>query len=256
MKIKHIIVFIYIIFFLSIDYISANDKLRLYGSISARDYLTGRFEPARHELFVSLTDLGIPTVYPQYLRREAAVALKNLYAAFHKQYPRIRFRVRSSTRNFYSQKRIWEGKWSGAIRVMGKRLDRTIPDPLKRALEILKYSSMPGASRHHWGTDFDLDVLNNSYYEGGEGGLIYRWLEKNARRYGYCQTYSFGRGSGYCEERWHWSYYPLAVLFLSEWSALYKKNPAAFSDKKLFHGSSAAGHLAPVYMNSISPDCK
>jgi D-alanyl-D-alanine carboxypeptidase len=258
MKFQYFIIFIIIIFSCTLlGDAREKDISQLYGSINARDYLTGRFEPARHELFASLSDLGIPVrVRPQYLRRDAALALKNLYAAFHRRYPRIRFLVRSSTRNFYSQKWIWEGKWSGVITVMGKRLDMTMPDPLKRALEILKYSSMPGASRHHWGTDFDLDVLNNGYYERGDGGLLYRWMVKNAPRYGYCQPYSSGREGGYCEERWHWSYYPLAVLFLAEWNALYKKNPASFSDEKLFHGSSVAGHLAPYYMNSISRGCE
>ncbi|NJK84501.1 MAG: M15 family metallopeptidase [Saprospiraceae bacterium] len=45
----------------------------------------------------------------------------------------------------------------------------TTPNPQERALKILKYSSMPGTSRHHWGTDIDLNSFSNSYFEQGEG---------------------------------------------------------------------------------------
>ena len=258
MRIEYFIIFIYIILTFSIqDRVRADDILQLYGSVNPRDYLTGRFNPSKHELFGALSDLGIPTNKSrQYLRREAAEALQNMYAAFRREHPWIPFGVRSSARNFYDQKQIWEGKWSGKIPVMGKRLNRIIKDPLKRAREIMKYSSMPGVSRHHWGTDFDLEVLTNTYYESGEGRLLYQWLAKNSRRYGFCQPYTFGRKNGYCEERWHWSNYPLAKHFLKGWNSLYKKDPAAFSEKGLFPGSSAAGHLAPLYMNAISHDCE
>ncbi len=234
----------------------AADTADTYGKINPDDYVTGRFNPAKHELFVSIADTGIPTnKWPHLLRREAAEALKELYAAFRKEHPEAPFWVQSSTRNFYDQKNIWDGKWNGTITVMKVSLNRANKDPMKRALEILRYSSMPGTSRHHWGTDFDLNVLDNRYYETGEGKVLYRWLRENAGRYGFCQPYTAGRTAGYQEEKWHWSYAPLARVFLGRWNALYRKDPAAFSRKGLFSGSDVAGKLAPAYVNSIGKGC-
>jgi zinc D-Ala-D-Ala carboxypeptidase len=235
----------------------AANASNIYGTVPPWDYLTGRFNPAQHELFVSLSAFGIPiNRSPQYLRREAAKALKEMHAAFIKDHPGIRFWVQSSTRNFFDQKYIWEGKWSGGITVFGKRLDKTISDPLKRAVEILKYSSMPGGSRHHWGTDVDLNILSNSYYERGEGLVLSQWLEKNAARFGFCRPYTAERKSGHEEERWHWSYYPLAKIFIIEWNSYHKTHHRSLADPGLFLGSSEAVRLAPLYMNSINQDCE
>ncbi len=234
----------------------AADDEAVYGAVKPDDYVTGRFDPSKQEMFVSLADTGIPTnKWRHLLRREAAEALKKMYDAFRKENPKAPFWVQSSTRNFYDQKGIWDGKWNGTITVMNVSLNKTIRDPLKRALEILKYSSMPGTSRHHWGTDFDLNVLNNSYYETGEGKQLYQWLLKNAGRYGFCQPYTSGRNAGYNEEKWHWSYVPLSKVFIVKWNDLYRKNPGAFSKKGLFCGSEAAGKLAPAYVNAIQKDC-
>jgi zinc D-Ala-D-Ala carboxypeptidase len=234
----------------------AADDADIYGNINPDDYVTGRFNPAKHELFVSLADAGIPTnKWPHLLRREAAAALKELYAAFRKEHPKAPFWVQSSTRSFYDQKSIWDGKWNGTITVMNINLNKAMRDPLKRALEILKYSSMPGTSRHHWGTDFDLNVLDNRYFETGEGNVLYRWLRENAGRYGFCQPYTSGRSSGYNEEKWHWSYKPLAGVFLDRWNVIYRKNPENFTRKGLFNGSAEAGKLAPVYVNAINREC-
>ena len=40
---------------------------------------------------------------------------------------------------------------------------------------------MPSTSRHHWGTDLDLNNLNNSYFTSGKGKKIYKGSEKNKR---------------------------------------------------------------------------
>jgi D-alanyl-D-alanine carboxypeptidase len=229
----------------------------IYGSVPAARYLTGRFVPAKHELFTCINDLGVPTAAGRhYLRREAAQALKEMYRDFRKAHPKEPFWVQSSTRSFDDQKYIWEGKWTGRVEVMGKRLDIAFRNPLARAREILRYSSMPGTSRHHWGTDFDLNVLVNGYYESGAGKELYRWLLANAGRYGFCQPYTAGRRDGYSEEKWHWSYAPLARKFLAGWNGMLKDDPAAFTAPGLFLGSKEAGSLAAEYANSIGSGCR
>lgn len=227
----------------------------LYGPIAPEAYLTGRFAPESHPNFVSLGRVGVPTNGRDIvLRREAAAALKEMYAALKKDHPRLRFFVISGTRNWHSQKGIWERKWTGRQAVGGQRLDRSHPDPVRRARKILEYSSMPGTSRHHWGTDVDLTSLTNSYFKRGEGKLLYDWLQKNAQRFGFCQPYTAGRDGGYQEERWHWSYLPLARPLLREWDDRVKDDRSRLMGK--FAGSDAAIKMAPEYVETINPDCK
>lgn len=115
----------------------------------------------------------------------------------------------SGTRTFNDQKAIWERKWNSLI--------STNKDSMSVANEILKFSSMPGTSRHHWGTDIDLVSVDPAFFESGQGKKIYEWLILHAHEYGFCQVYSneeeTGR-SGYSMEKWHWSYMPISKKYL------------------------------------------
>ena len=225
-----------------------------FGPVKSDDYLSGKFKPHSHVHFSELGKMGIPTgKRKQFLRSEAAEALLEMYSAFHKEHPDVPFWVQSSTRNYWDQKNIWEKKWNGQTKVGGRKLNVSIPDSRKRALKILEFSSMPGTSRHHWGTDFDLNELYNSYYEKGKGALLFLWLEKNAEKFGFCRPYTSGRNSGYSEEKWHWSYRPLSSRFLILWNNEFKKNTLNISG---FAGGENAQDLATIYVNSISSDCK
>ena len=235
--------------------IEAEEVDELFGPVTPERYLTGRFDPAKHPFFVSLSGYGVPTRGRHILvRRETAGALSDLFSAFKKDHPGIQLWVTSGTRSWYSQKSIWEGKWNGKRRVGGQRLNRTIPDHARRARKILEFSSMPGTSRHHWGSDVDFNVLTNSYYKKGPGRTLYGWLQKNAGRFGFCQTYTAGRNAGYQEERWHWSYTPLSKPLLAEWRRLIKKKRAQLMGK--FAGSETSISMAPEYVESINPACK
>jgi hypothetical protein len=88
-------------------------------------------------------------------------------------------------------------------------------EPRQREREILQTSSAPGISRHHWGSEFDIFTLRPASWE--KDALFheeYRWLEDHALEYGFFQPYhgaSPERPHTYIEERWHWSYYPVAT---------------------------------------------
>jgi len=176
------------------------------------DAVMGKFIPAEHEDFVKIDKV--------YASRENMYLHKKTYAAFIKMHTAakkdgVNLTIRSATRNFFDQKRIWENKWNGITLVeSGQNLAETVADPKERALVILKYSSMPGSSRHHWGTDIDINNFENSYFESGQGLKEYNWLVTNAPDFGFCQPYTAKgaeRPNGYNEEKWHWSYMPVAV---------------------------------------------
>ncbi len=232
-------------------------EINLYGDISPERYLSGQFNPAKAALFISLPAVGIPTDRKEhYLRREAAIALKKLYGELCRDHPGVKFWVQSSTRNWYAQKVIWEDKWNGRTLVGGKDLSTVCGDPLKRAVKILEYSSMPGTSRHHWGTDFDMNVLRNGYYDSGNGAVIYRWMRENAHRFGFCQPYTAGRDDGYREEKWHWSYVPLAKLYLRDWKRVFNDKKNRLTAMGSFDGFRDVAELAPIYVENINGRCK
>lgn len=183
--------------------------------------------------------------YQDFVRMEAAAAAAG-----------ISLQIISATRNFAAQKRIWEAKWNGQRKVNGMDLSQAVTNPEERALKILEYSSMPGTSRHHWGTDVDLNALNNRYFASGEGKKIYDWLLTHAHEFGFCQVYT-AKGSdrpyGYNEERWHWSYMPLASQFLDQYN-----EKIGYGDLGGFDGDQVAEEIDAIrkYVNGIAPRCK
>jgi LAS superfamily LD-carboxypeptidase LdcB len=182
-----------------------------------------------------------------YLRKEAYESFKKMYEAAKNE--GISLKIISATRNFYDQKNIWESKWNGSYAkyAAGK----------ERALAILKYSSMPGSSRHHWGTDMDFNELNDAHFtKNAEGKKIYAWLKAHASEYGFCQTYSKKgdeRPNGYEEEKWHWSYLPLARGFMEQYREKIK-----YDNINGFLGSETAKDIQIIekYVLGINPNCK
>lgn len=186
------------------------------------DYLTGKFNPAKDTRFVKTGDF--------YLRKEAAAAFLKMQKEAAKS--KITLKIVSGTRTFADQKRLWENKWNG-ITPVNTDTNEYLPKPNlrkntlskeQRALRVLEFTAMPSTSRHHWGTDFDLNRVDSSYWEKAKGRKEYLWLHENAKKFGFCQVYSADRSNGYKEEKWHWSYLPLAGQFTNQYSELIKNS--------------------------------
>lgn len=229
----------------------------LYGNILPQKYVAGMFNPAKSDLFVELNSIGVKTNgRKHYFRKEAADNLEAMFKKFKSDNPGLELKAISTTRNFYSQKWIWESKWTGKRKVDGMNLARSVTDYEKRGLMILKYSSMPGTSRHHWGTDVDLNSLENSYFEKGDGLVIYNWLLKNAPSFGYYLVYTTGRDGGYNEEKWHWSYMPLASKFYEDWKKFYEEDSKFMLKYGSFKGADKLIKYSYKYVTEINPECK
>lgn len=176
-----------------------------------------------------------------YLNRETYAAFKKMVKAAKAD--GIQLKIVSGARNFEHQKAIWERKW--------KALEDL--DPICRSKKILEFSSMPATSRHHWGTDIDLNNLENSYFENGSGKDEYDWLLKNAARFGFFQVYTSknsGR-TGYSEEKWHWSYLPLARHYLQAYNEM-----VSYEDISGFEGSHLAEvqEMIAIYVNGVTEE--
>ncbi len=215
--------------------------------------LLGKIDPA--------SDSGFVPVSLAYTDKESIYLRKQTYQAFVRmaqtaQGAGITLRIISATRNFKAQKRIWETKWKDLREKARQDSGKNTSQAEQRALKILEYSSMPGTSRHHWGTDVDLNALNNNYFATGEGQKVYAWLTAHAGTYGFCQVYTEqgkDRPDGYHEEKWHWSYLPLAQQFLQQYN-----EQVSYPDIKGFDGSSVAKKIGAIekYVNGIAPQCQ
>lgn len=223
-----------------------------YLELSA-EALLGKINPSQ--------DTGFTRIAARYTNKDAIYLRKQAYQDFEYMAAAaaeqgIELQIISATRNFAAQKSIWEAKWNGQRKVSGMNLSQAMPDAKKRALKILEYSSMPGTSRHHWGTDIDLNALNNRFFASGEGKKIYDWLLAHAHEYGFCQVYTekgADRPDGYNEEKWHWSYMPLASQFLDQYN-----EKIGYGDLGGFDGDQVAEEIGAIqkYVNGIAPRCK
>lgn len=217
--------------------------------IQNKDYLLGKFNPAQHPDF-ELIKLKYADKSGMYLRKEVYAAFKRMHIAAKKE--NINLTIVSATRNFDYQKSIWEKKWKI---IQDKPRDGAIIDS-QVALKILKFSAMPGASRHHWGTDIDICDLNDDYFLTTKGKRIYAWLSQHASEYGFCQTYDkkelTGR-TGYNEEKWHWSYQPTSMVFTKMAGEILKNE-----DLKGFSGCEVASEIDIVknYILGLNNNCK
>lgn len=219
--------------------------------IDPKAYLLGHFRPDTTTDFVRLPRY-ITGGRGAYLRTAAAAALEQMLRAADNE--GIRIRVVSATRTFSRQRTIWEGKFTGIRLSMGRNLAKDHPDTLERCRAILEYSSAPGISRHHWGTDVDFNRTDPAYWRQGEGLVVLRWLEKNASRYGYVMAYPPDRDYGYRYEPWHWSYCPLARPMLRS----YFHKVVADEDLRGFSGDEALRGLPwrEWYVNSVGEGLK
>jgi hypothetical protein len=119
-------------------------------------------------------------------------------------------------------------------RIMARELrglTATSTDPqIHTAIDTaMQTRSMPGFSRHHWGTDIDILSAERTDWIGtGRLVPVIPFLQTEARRFGFFHPYaSAGPSSSgfpaptsphYLDEPWHMSYAPLANVLQREWA--------------------------------------
>ncbi len=143
----------------------------------------------------------------------------------------------SSFRSFDRQRAIWERKYI-------KFTENDGLQPMEAIEKIVEYSTIPGTSRHHWGTDIDIidgfpktsgDVLVPKKFEGeGPFAPLKKWLDENSEKFGFYLVYTdnyFRKGFKY--EPWHYSYAPLSIPMLEQFR---KKNIFKLIQNEEFEG--------------------
>lgn len=140
----------------------------------------------------------------------------------------------STFRDFERQKAIWNGKFLGERKVhddLGNPIVLSGLDEWQKCQAILRWSAMPGASRHHWGTEidfFDPDLLPQGqtlqlepfeYQTGGYFQKLTNWLLANAEEYGFFFPFMDREDKKIGIEPWHISYFPIAEIYERSFSA-------------------------------------
>ncbi len=138
----------------------------------------------------------------------------------------------STFRDYEKQLSIWNRKFDGSRPLYdreGRLRNRNDFDEEGIVRCILNWSALPGASRHHWGTEIDVvdtAAMPPGYQvkllpeESNEGGLfapMHRWLDAHMQDFGFFRPYARDLGGVY-PEPWHLSYAPVSVPALADLS--------------------------------------
>lgn len=154
----------------------------------------------------------------------------------------FQLKVVSGFRSYEKQLSIWNQKAQGLRAVLDDEGDPLHLEDFSKqdwVLKILRWSALPGASRHHWGTDIDVidqgalstgetfDLLASECAPEGVFGDFHLWLDEkilNGESFGFYRPYADDLG-GVAPEKWHLSYAPLSKDFFQSYDLeLFLKN--------------------------------
>ncbi|MEO9891517.1 M15 family metallopeptidase [Aurantibacter sp.] len=185
------------------------------------------------------------------LRQEAHDAFLEMKKAAYSD--GIDIKIVSSYRSFERQTSIFERKY---IRYIDDGMA-----PLDAIDKIIEYSTIPGTSRHHWGTDIDVidgypkvegDVLvPNLFKNGGPFENFKKWMDENSEKFDFHLVYTdVAKRNGFKYEPWHYSYAPLSVPMLTQFRS---KNLMQILKNEEFEGSSefTTGFIKNYVRNNI-----
>lgn len=131
----------------------------------------------------------------------------------------------SSFRDFTRQAAIWNAKYRGERTLLardGSPLDFAGVERSALVDTILWWSALPGASRHHWGSDLDVidaaavppdyrvQLVPQEFAPDGVFARLEEWLARRMAEFGFFRPYATDRG-GVQPEPWHLSYAPVSV---------------------------------------------
>jgi len=179
------------------------------------DQLTGQSQSHLQEVFPGhLLHRGVVAAYRALIEKAAGEG--------------IALRMASGFRSFDRQLAIWNAKARGERPVVdseGKPLAIATLSEREQVFAILRWSALPGASRHHWGSDVDiwdsaavgddyqLQLTSDEYAAGGPFEHCSRWLDElmTNGNTGFFRPYKGAKKDGVAAEPWHLSFRPLAT---------------------------------------------
>ncbi len=207
------------------------------------DFLYGGPSGADNPAAINVQNADEPLLQPEVMQ-----AFTNLQAKAEPE--GFDLQIASGYRSFTRQLTIWNRKARGErpiLDTMGKPLDISGLSETEIVFAILRFSALPGASRHHWGTDcdvFDNNAMPDGYQlqlspeevaDSGIFGPLHIWLDRQIREdaaFDFFRPYHSDRG-GVAPERWHLSYAPLARQYQQDFSVAQLRSRIEHSDIEL-----------------------
>ncbi len=131
----------------------------------------------------------------------------------------ILIEIVSAYRSYNRQNKIWSRKYNNYIS------EGLLPQ--QAIQKIINYSTIPGTSRHHWGTDIDIIdgaitapkklLTEGNYNEGGVYSNLKIWMDTNSEKYGFYLVYNNNQArKGFKYEPWHYSFKKLSKPMLHQ----------------------------------------
>jgi len=153
----------------------------------------------------------------------------------------LKLEIISGFRDYERQLKIWNLKAKGERPLyddLGNVLEYSQLSPTEIMFAILRWSALPGTSRHHWGTDIDVfdagtqtskevQLIPSECVDNGPAAKLHLWLDdmiETKNSFGFYRPYRRDLG-GIAPERWHLSYAPLSRQMMDVFTfSLFKKN--------------------------------
>jgi LAS superfamily LD-carboxypeptidase LdcB len=174
--------------------------------------------------------------------------------------------IASGFRSFERQLAIWNNKYNGItpIKDIENQIVNTgVLNELEKIHAIMLFSALPGASRHHFGSDIDiydpallagakLQLEPWEYQDNGPMAELSHWLDEHCQEYGFFKPYKHYQ-QGVAAEPWHLSFKPLAN------NCQRQLTPDVL--KSCYHGKPLAGkdtitkHLTELFNQYINNIC-
>ncbi|WP_076920104.1 M15 family metallopeptidase [Pseudoalteromonas sp. SK18] len=179
--------------------------------------------------------------------------------------------IASSFRDFNRQSAIWNAKFSNKRVVLNKAqqaIELNSLSDIEKCTAIMLYSALPGASRHHLGTDLDifdksavsddyeLQLTPDEYQHGGPFAELSQWLDTHLAEFGFYRPYQHDLG-GVAPELWHISHIAQSEQLMSHLSLEVLHNCIKESD--LLGKDAILTHLPALYERfviNVSPPAK
>lgn len=196
------------------------------------------------------------------LHKEVVPAWNELKALAEKN--GILLKMTSGFRSFDRQLLIWNQKCRGERELLnqsGETVDVKTLTPEQTVFHILRWSALPGASRHHWGTDLDAydgNITRQGYKlrltpgEAAKGGEFYafnQWLTSAIAKVGFTRPYEKDRG-GVSPEWWHLSFMKLAAPCFKAHTLDLLRDTLQSAD--MIHKDIVLQHLDEIYTRFVT----
>ncbi len=198
-------------------------KLSTLAGITLSVHPLFAFQNEKTLTYDELIGKGLPKLYGNGYKLKLEVHLAFLNMQKEAQKSDVSIKIVSSYRSFKHQNDIWQRKFKTYI--------STGMTPKNAIDKIIEYSTIPGTSRHHWGTEIDIidtnanqpkQVLAPSNF--GPIGPYYplkQWMDVHANSFGFYLVYTnLPKRKGFKYEPWHYSYKPLSSNYLKAYRNL------------------------------------